>query len=44
MKQKILGRPEFSDGSNWFALTTLDDIEVDDDIYTLLQALNDEVL
>lgn len=44
MKKKPLGRPEFNDGSNWFPLATLDDIEVDDDIYALLQALNNEVL
>jgi len=44
MKKKPLGRPEFSDGNNWFTLTTLDDVEVDDDVYALLQALNDEVL
>ena len=44
MKNKPVGRPEFSDGSNWFPLATLDDIEVDDDIYALLQALNNEVL
>lgn len=44
MKKKPLVRPEFSDGSNWFTLATLDDIEVDDDIYALLQALNNEVL
>ena len=44
MKQKPLGRPEFSDGVNWFTLATQDDIEIDDDIYALLQVLNDEVL
>lgn len=44
MKNKPLGRPEFSDRINWFAVATLDDLEVDDDIYALLQALNDEVL
>ena len=44
MKNKPVERPEFSDGSNWFTLATLDDIEVDDDIYALLQALNNEVL
>lgn len=44
MKQKPLGRPEFSDGVNWYSLAIQDDIEVDEDIYTLLQALNDEVL
>lgn len=44
MKQKPLGRPEFSDGVNWFTLATQDDIEVDDDIYALMQAVNDEVL
>lgn len=44
MKQKPLGRPEFNDGTNWYSLAIQDDIEVDDDIYALLQALNDEVL
>ena len=44
MKQKPLGRAEFSDGVNWFTLATQDDIEIDDDIYALLQVLNDEVL
>lgn len=44
MKQKPLGRPEFSDGVNWFTLATQDDIEVDDDVYALMQAVNDEVL
>ena len=44
MKQKSVGRPEFSDGANWFALAIQDDLEIDDDIYSLLQALNDEVL
>ena len=44
MKQKPLGRPEFSDGVNWFTLATQDDIEVDEDIYALMQAVNDEVL
>lgn len=44
MKPKPLGRPEFSDGVNWFALAIQDDLEVDDDIYALLQVLNDEVL
>ena len=44
MKQKPLGRPEFSDGVNWFTLSTQDDIEVDEDIYALMQAVNDEVL
>jgi hypothetical protein len=41
MKQKPLGRPEFSDSVNWFTLATQDDIEIDDDIYSLLQALNE---
>jgi len=38
------GRPEFSDGLDWYSLPTEYDIKVDDDIYALLQALNDEVL
>ena len=29
MKQKPLGRPEFSDGVNWFTLATQDDIEIE---------------
>jgi hypothetical protein len=47
MKQKPIGRPEFHDGVNWFTLATMDDIqtsEVDEDVYTLLQILNDEIL
>jgi hypothetical protein len=44
MKEKPLGKPEFSDGVNWFTLATQDDVEIDEDIYALLQALNDEVL
>lgn len=48
MKQKSIGRPEFSDGINWYALATVDDVnkagEVDEDVYTLLQILNDEIL
>lgn len=44
MKQKPQGRPEISDGVNWYTLALKDDLEVDDDIYALLQALNDEVL
>lgn len=38
------GRPEVSDGNNWYTLALKDDCKVDDDIYALLQALNDEVL
>jgi len=38
------GKPEISDGVNWYTLAIQDDLEVDDDIYSLLQALNDEVL
>ena len=38
------GRPEFSDGVNWYTLALQNDLEVDGDIYALLQALNDEVL
>lgn len=44
MKQKPIGRPEFSDSVNWYTLAIQDDLEVDDDIYALLQVLNDEVL
>ncbi|MEA0970380.1 hypothetical protein Megvenef_00339 [Candidatus Megaera venefica] len=48
MKQKPIGRPEFHDGFNWFTLATVDDVnkagEVDEDVYTLLQILNDEIL
>lgn len=44
MKQKPLARPEFTDGVNWYTLAVQDDVEIDDDIYALLQALNDEVL
>jgi hypothetical protein len=47
MKQKPIGRPEFHDGAGWFTLATMDDIqtsEVDEDVYTLLQILNDEIL
>lgn len=42
--KKPLVRPEFNDGVNWYSLAIQDDIKVDEDIYTLLQALNDEVL
>jgi len=38
------GRPEMSDGANWYALALQSDLEVDPDIYALLQALNNEVL
>jgi len=44
MKQKPIGRPEFYDGVNWFTLATMDDIQIDEDVYTLLQILNDEIL
>lgn len=48
MKQKPIGRPEFYDGAGWFTLATMDDVnnsgEVDEDVYTLLQILNDEIL
>lgn len=50
MKKKLInssipqGRPEVSDGSNWYTLALKEDFEIDDDIYALLQALNDEVL
>jgi len=44
MKQKPLGKPEFSDGVNWYTLAVESELEADDDIYALLQALNDEVL
>lgn len=44
MKKKPLIKPEFHDGVDWYSLASEYDIRVDDDIYTLLQALNDEVL
>jgi len=44
MKQKPLGRPEFSDGVKWFTLATQDDIEVDEDVYALMQAVNNAVI
>lgn len=44
IKKQSLGKPEFNDGLNWFTLATQDDIEIDGDVYALLQALNDEVL
>lgn len=44
MKKKLPIKPEFHDGIDWQAIATEYDIEVDDDIYALLQALETEVL
>jgi hypothetical protein len=38
------GRPEVSDGTNWYSLALEGDCIVDDDIYALLNTLNSEVL
>jgi hypothetical protein len=38
------GRPEINDGVNWYTLALEYDLQIDPDIYALLQALNDEVL
>ena len=38
------GRPEINDGINWHTLALKSDLEIDPDIYALVQALNDEVL
>lgn len=38
------GKLEVSDGTNWYGLALQSDCKVDDDIYTLLNALNTEVL
>jgi hypothetical protein len=42
--KKPLGRPEFNDGIDWYPFAIQSDMEIDEDIYALLQALNDEVL
>ena len=38
------GRPEISDGLNWYSLALEGDCEVDEDVYALLNAVNTEVL
>lgn len=43
-KEEPKARIQYSDGTGWYTLANQSDIEVDNDIYSLLQALNDEVL
>ena len=44
MKKKPLIELEFNDGVEWHTLAVKNNLEIDEDIYSLLQALNDEVL
>lgn len=38
------GRPEISDGTNWYTLALEENYEIDEDVYALLNAVNTEVL